>query len=150
MQEEIDNLGLPVAVRILGVNQACFDAFRAVYECAVPVVCAVNDFCLGTGIGLAGSADVVLAGEGAVATLAGDGTGEFGYPLRTTIGGNPALFEAARFDADPHLDLVLVECAVDHVPADIDFPGRQSGFRRWWVHFVSLVHPGRLGVAGNT
>ena len=39
---------------ILRVNQACFDAFRSVYECAVPVVCAVNDFCLGTGIGLDG------------------------------------------------------------------------------------------------
>jgi len=49
---------------ILGVNQACFDAFRAVYECAVPVVCAVNDFCLGTGIGLAGSADIVVAAAG--------------------------------------------------------------------------------------
>lgn len=49
---------------ILGVNRACAEAFRAVYECAVPVVCAVNDFCLGTGIGLAGSADVVLAAEG--------------------------------------------------------------------------------------
>lgn len=49
---------------ILGVNQACAEAFRAVYECAVPVVCAVNDFCLGTGIGLAGSADVVIAAEG--------------------------------------------------------------------------------------
>jgi len=50
---------------ILGVNQACFDAFRAVYECAVPVICAVNDFCLGTGIGLTGSADIVLAAAGA-------------------------------------------------------------------------------------
>ncbi|HAB57937.1 MAG: enoyl-CoA hydratase [Acidimicrobiaceae bacterium] len=49
---------------ILGVNRACAEAFRAVYECAVPVVCAVNDFCLGTGIGLAGSADIVLAAEG--------------------------------------------------------------------------------------
>ncbi|NDH23727.1 MAG: enoyl-CoA hydratase, partial [Actinobacteria bacterium] len=26
---------------ILGVNRACAEAFRAVYECAVPVVCAV-------------------------------------------------------------------------------------------------------------
>ncbi|MEZ5168521.1 MAG: enoyl-CoA hydratase-related protein [Acidimicrobiales bacterium] len=49
---------------ILAVNQACYDAFRAVYECAVPVICAVNDFCLGTGIGLAGSADIVVAAEG--------------------------------------------------------------------------------------
>ncbi len=55
---------MPGQEGILAVNQACFDAFRAVYECAVPVVCAVNDFCLGTGIGLAGSADVVVAAKG--------------------------------------------------------------------------------------
>ena len=48
---------------ILRVNDACFEAFRAVYECAVPVIVAVNDFCLGTGIGLAGNADIVLAAE---------------------------------------------------------------------------------------
>ena len=50
---------------ILGVNDACYEAFRAVYECAVPVIAAVNDFCLGTGIGLAGNADIVVAAEGA-------------------------------------------------------------------------------------
>jgi enoyl-CoA hydratase len=48
---------------ILNVNQACYDAFAAIYECAVPVIAAVNDFCLGTGIGLAGSADIVIAAE---------------------------------------------------------------------------------------
>ena len=36
------------------------------YECVVPVIVAVNDFCLGTGVGLAGSADVVVAAEGAI------------------------------------------------------------------------------------
>lgn len=46
---------------IVEVNRACLSVFRAVYGCAVPVICAVNDFCLGTGIGLAGSADVVVA-----------------------------------------------------------------------------------------
>ena len=45
------------------MNQACYDAFAAIYECAVPVIVAVNDFCLGTGIGLAGSADIVIAAE---------------------------------------------------------------------------------------
>ncbi|MEM7286944.1 MAG: enoyl-CoA hydratase family protein [Actinomycetota bacterium] len=48
---------------ILAVNDACYEAFRAVYECAVPVIVAVNDFCLGTGIGLAGNADIVVAAE---------------------------------------------------------------------------------------
>jgi enoyl-CoA hydratase len=55
---------LPGNDGILGVNQACFDAFRSVYECAVPVIAAVQDFCLGLGIGLAGNADLVVAAEG--------------------------------------------------------------------------------------
>ena len=50
---------------LLEANRSCFEAFRAVYECAVPVVAAVNDFCLGTGIGLAGNADVIVAAEAA-------------------------------------------------------------------------------------
>lgn len=48
---------------ILGANDSCWELFRAVYECAVPVVVAVNDFCLGTGIGIVGNADVVVAAD---------------------------------------------------------------------------------------
>ena len=51
---------------ILGANDSCYEVFRSIYECAVPVIAAVNDFCLGTGIGLAGNADLVLAAEGSV------------------------------------------------------------------------------------
>ncbi len=51
---------------ILEANRSCFELFRAVYECAVPVIAAVNDFCLGTGIGIAGNADIILAAEKAV------------------------------------------------------------------------------------
>jgi enoyl-CoA hydratase len=50
---------------LVEANRACAEAFRAVYECAVPVVAAVNGFCLGTGIGLVGNADVIVATEGA-------------------------------------------------------------------------------------
>jgi len=50
---------------LLEANRSCGEAFRAVYECAVPVVAAVNGFCLGTGIGLVGNADVIVAAEGA-------------------------------------------------------------------------------------
>lgn len=55
---------LPGAEGVVGANESCFEAFRAVYECAVPVIAAVNDFCLGTGIGLVGNADIVVAAEG--------------------------------------------------------------------------------------
>ena len=50
---------------LVEANRSCFEAFRAVYECAAPVVVAVNGFCLGSGIGLAGNADMVVAVEGA-------------------------------------------------------------------------------------
>ena len=46
---------------IVAVNRGCFEAFAAVYECAVPVIAAVHGFCLGGGIGLAGNADVIVA-----------------------------------------------------------------------------------------
>ena len=46
---------------LIGANRGCFEAFGAVYECAVPVVAAVQGFCLGGGIGLVGNADIVVA-----------------------------------------------------------------------------------------
>src|SRR5919106_4352530 len=50
---------------IIGANRGCFAAFKAVYECEVPVVCAVHGYCLGGGIGLAGSSDVIIASDDA-------------------------------------------------------------------------------------
>ncbi|MEV5243334.1 enoyl-CoA hydratase family protein [Streptomyces cinnamoneus] len=50
---------------LIGANRGCAEAFSAVYECAVPVVAAVQGFCLGGGIGLVGNADAVVASEDA-------------------------------------------------------------------------------------
>ena len=50
---------------LLGANKGCFAAFKAVYECAVPVIAAVNGFCVGGGIGLVGNADVIVASDDA-------------------------------------------------------------------------------------
>jgi enoyl-CoA hydratase len=50
---------------VIGCNRGCYTAFAAVYECEVPVIAAVNGFCLGGGIGLAGNADIVVADEAA-------------------------------------------------------------------------------------
>jgi enoyl-CoA hydratase len=50
---------------IIGVNRGCYAAFKAVYECEVPVVAAVHGFCLGGGVGLAGNADVIVASDDA-------------------------------------------------------------------------------------
>lgn len=50
---------------LVGANRGCFAAFAAVYDCPVPVIAAVQGFCLGGGVGLAGNADIVIAAEGA-------------------------------------------------------------------------------------
>lgn len=50
---------------LLGANRGCFAAFKAVYECEVPVVAAVQGFCLGGGVGLVGNADTVVAADDA-------------------------------------------------------------------------------------
>ncbi|MCB0923641.1 MAG: enoyl-CoA hydratase family protein [Mycobacterium sp.] len=55
----------PGFTALIDANRGCFAAFKAVYECAVPVIAAVNGFCVGGGIGLVGNADVIVASEDA-------------------------------------------------------------------------------------
>jgi enoyl-CoA hydratase len=50
---------------LLGASRGCFAAFAAVYDCPVPVIAAVQGFCLGGGVGLAGNADIVVAADDA-------------------------------------------------------------------------------------
>ena len=50
---------------LVGANRGCFAAFKAVYECPVPVISAVHGFCLGGGIGLVGNSDVIIAADDA-------------------------------------------------------------------------------------
>ncbi len=50
---------------LIGANRGCFAAFRAVYECGVPVIAAVNGFCVGGGVGLVGNADCIVASDDA-------------------------------------------------------------------------------------
>src|SRR4051794_6153314 len=50
---------------LLGANKGCYAAFAAVYDCEVPVIAAVNGFCLGGGIGLVGNADIIVASDDA-------------------------------------------------------------------------------------
>ena len=90
---------LPGHEGILRVNQACFEAFQAVYECAVPVICAVNDFCLGTGVGLAGSADIVVAASGV----------RFGLP-EVDNGALGAATHLGRLVPEKHLRWMLYSC----------------------------------------
>ena len=50
---------------LIGANKGCYAAFKAVYECQVPVIAAVHGYCLGGGIGLVGNADIIIASEDA-------------------------------------------------------------------------------------
>ena len=50
---------------LIGANKGCFAAFKAVYECSVPVIAAVQGFCVGGGVGLVGNADIVVASDDA-------------------------------------------------------------------------------------
>ncbi len=50
---------------ITKVNQGCYDTFAAIHDCRIPVIAAVHGFCLGGGVGIAGSCDVIYAAEDA-------------------------------------------------------------------------------------
>jgi enoyl-CoA hydratase/carnithine racemase len=50
---------------LIGANKGCYAAFAAVYDCPVPVVAAVQGFCVGGGIGLVGNSDVIVASDDA-------------------------------------------------------------------------------------
>jgi enoyl-CoA hydratase len=55
----------PGFAALLGANHGCYAAFKAVYECPVPVIAAVQGFCVGGGIGLVGNADIIVASDDA-------------------------------------------------------------------------------------
>jgi enoyl-CoA hydratase len=46
---------------LLGSGAACYEAFEQIYRTPVPVIAAVNDFCMGLGVGLVGSCDILIA-----------------------------------------------------------------------------------------
>ncbi|MEJ1087770.1 enoyl-CoA hydratase family protein [Microbacterium sp. Mu-80] len=50
---------------LLGANRGCYEAFKAIYECPVPVISVVNGFCLGGGVGLVGNSDAIIASDDA-------------------------------------------------------------------------------------
>ncbi len=50
---------------ITRVNKGCYDAFAAIHDCPVPVIAAAHGFVLGGGIGIVGSADIILASDDA-------------------------------------------------------------------------------------
>ncbi len=50
---------------ITRVNKGCYDTFAAIHDCVVPVIVACHGFVLGGGIGIAGSADIIISSDDA-------------------------------------------------------------------------------------
>jgi enoyl-CoA hydratase len=50
---------------IVEVNRGCYETFGNIVDCPVPVISAVNGYCLGGGIGIAGASDFVIAASDA-------------------------------------------------------------------------------------
>ena len=46
---------------LLGSGEACYATFNQIYNTRIPVIAAVNDFCMGLGIGLVASCDMIVA-----------------------------------------------------------------------------------------
>ena len=46
---------------LLGSGEACYATFHQIYNTPIPVIAAVNDYCMGLGIGLVGSCDLIVA-----------------------------------------------------------------------------------------
>ncbi len=88
---------------LIGANRGCFAAFAAVYECAVPVIAAVNGFCLGGGVGLVGNADIVVASDDAT----------FGLP-EVDRGALGAATHLARLVPQHRMRAMVYTAATDH------------------------------------
>jgi len=101
---------LPGNEGILRASQGCFAAFAAVYECPVPVIAAVQGFCLGGGIGLAGNADVIVAADDAT----------FGLP-EVDRGALGAATHLARLVPQPLLRAMVYTCQTVTARQLLDF-----------------------------
>ena len=104
---------------LVGANRGCFAAFAAVYECEVPVIAAVQGFCLGGGVGLAGSADIVVAAEDASFGLPEVDRGALGAATHLARLVPQQLMRAMVYTCEPVLarDLLNYGTVLDIVPA---------------------------------
>lgn len=103
--------------RITWLNRGNYRTFKAVRECEVPVVTAVHGFVIGSGIGICGASDVVIASEDAYFSLPEVDRGAMGgashlmrmFPIQKV---RAAFFTAGRIDAAEAYRLGAVEKVV--------------------------------------
>jgi enoyl-CoA hydratase len=92
---------LPGHEGILGQARGSGRASVALHECAVPVIAAIHKYCIGLGVLLAGSCDIVLASEGTVFVLAEVDNGATGGAIQA-IGLMPdKRLRTAMFTCEP-------------------------------------------------
>jgi enoyl-CoA hydratase len=92
---------LPGHTGILGQAQGSCRASVALHECAVPVIAAVHKYCIGLGVLLAGSCDIVLASEGTIFVLSEVDNGATGGAIQA-IGLMPdKRLRTAMFTCEP-------------------------------------------------
>jgi enoyl-CoA hydratase len=92
---------LPGHEGILGQAHGSGAASLALHECAVPVIAAVHNYCIGLGVLLAGSCDIVLASAGTVFVLSEVDNGATGGAIQA-IGLMPdKRLRAAMFTCEP-------------------------------------------------
>src|SRR5690348_10590292 len=115
---------------LIGANKGCFAAFKAVYECAVPVVAAVQGFCLGGGVGLVGNSDTVVASDDAYFGVPEVKQGALGAATHMARLVPPHLMRTLYFTARtiPAADLVQFGSVYEVVPrADLDAAALRIG-----------------------
>src|SRR5690349_12887254 len=105
---------------LLGANRGCYAAFKAVYECAVPVIAAVNGYCVGGGVGLVGNADIVVASDDAYFGVPEVKQGALGAATHMARLVPPHLMRTLYFTARtiPAADLVQFGSVYEVVPRD--------------------------------
>ncbi|MDX3884227.1 MAG: enoyl-CoA hydratase family protein [Sphingomonas sp.] len=103
--------------RIVNLNRGNYRTFKAIHTCPVPVVSAVQGFVIGTGIGICGASDVVIAAENAYFSLPEVDRGAMGgashlqrmFPIQKV---RAAFFTGGRIPAAEAYRLGAVEMVV--------------------------------------
>ena len=108
---EIADLTYDVAIENFSRNQS---TFNTIYDCPVPVICAINGPALGAGIAIIGVCDIRIASKTATFALPEVELGVLGGPkhLMRLAGQGVArllMFTGRRIDAEHALRLGLVE-----------------------------------------
>jgi enoyl-CoA hydratase len=140
--------------KIVDVNRGCYDTFAAIYDCPVPVISAVHGYCIGGGIGIAGSSDIVIASEDATFALTEIDRGALGAAthLMRLFGMQKArrmLYTGEAIDAQEALRIGGVESVVPREKlrdAALELAGKIAGkspkalrLAKWSLNGIELL-----------